>query len=147
MKKGWFIIAIILFATISITITVSEARADIYGLLQISSKSSPLVQLVIYRASKENIANQLMNNYWAGIRSTCADCNLDYSSCSSTLSPTYFDTFQNKPIIFPYVSSKNVRIILMGVPEADGNRICEEFAENIGRTTGKNAICIRAKSP
>lgn len=126
LRKSIFIIIPFLLIIISSTTTYAN---DYFGILQFTDPSSGLTRIVFQRSDSKRFCKILNKDFWKGVKTTCPNCVKDYSVVSESIPPSYRGIYQNKPIIFPYLSSKEDRIIFFGIPIKDAIEVCKSVAK------------------
>ena len=122
---------------------VKQTGAVLYGVLRVSSPSTPLVTLNVKTdVGSEKLCNVLIETTWAALQPACTDCVLDVSSCTTELNPEYLRAVANKQIVATYLTRDKERIVFLGVTPKQGLEICETMAKQIRELTGKPADCI-----
>ena len=107
------------------------------------SNSAGWTQLVYQLKAKSKRGCKLLNDgYWKGAKTTCPDCKIDYSGCISELPVSYKGVIDNKPLVFPYISSANDRIIYFGMPMNEGKRICKAMVDIYINKLNRPAVCV-----
>ena len=119
---------VISFLVIIISSTATYAN-DYFGILQVTEPSSGLKRIVIQRSDSKRFCEILNEEFWSGVKTTCPNCIKDFSIISESIPHSYRGIYKNKPIIFPYLSSKEDRIIFFGIPMKDAIKLCKTLAE------------------
>lgn len=116
--------------------------AEYYGSLQISDSSSGVTQIVFQSADSRKLCKALNENFWRGLRTSCPQCRRELSSCDTTLPSAYRDIFNDKPMVFPYVSAPYTRIVILGVSLQQTTSMCHEMARQLQQGMNQEAKCI-----
>lgn len=103
---------------------ISYAK-DFFAILQFKDPNTGLIQQVFQRCDSKWLAKKLNASHWNGVRTSCPDCIKEIESCIETIPPSYKGIFQNRPIIFPYLSSKKDRIVYSGVPMQEAIKVAK----------------------
>ena len=120
-----------------------QARGgEYYSLMQITNPAAGITQIVIQPADTRKLCAALNATYWRGLKTTCPHCKLEMSGCDTKLPDVYRGIFEDKPIVFPYVSWPYFRIVLFGVAISTLEPICRKLAAQIRANTRKPARCI-----
>ena len=97
---------------------------EYFAILQINDPSSGLTRIVIQRSDNKLVAQLLNKNFWKGVQTTCPHCDKEIETILTDLPPSYSEIFQDKPMVFPYLSWKEDRIIVFGVPMNEAVKVC-----------------------
>ena len=115
---------------------------DYYAVLQFTNPKIGLSQLVFQKCDSKMLCRKLNENHWKGVRTSCPNCVRDFEFCGTTISNSYKGIYRNKPIMFPYLSSKNDRIIYFGVAMEDAIKICKWAVDAYKTKLNRPAIAI-----
>jgi hypothetical protein len=113
-----------------------------YAALEFTDPKSRLTQLVFQRCDSKSDCRKLNKDRWISVVASCPDCVKDLESCFDVLPDSYKGIYENKPIIFPYLSSEEDRIIHYGVPMKDAIRACKRTAESYKKDFNRPAVVI-----
>lgn len=116
------------FLVIIISSTATYAN-DYFGILQVTDPRSGLKRIVFQRSDSKRFCEILNEDFWSGVKTTCPNCLKDFSLVSKSIPPPYRGIYKNKPIIFPYLSSKEDKIIFFGIPMKDAIKLCKTLAK------------------
>lgn len=121
---------------------VPALARDYYAVLQFTDPSSGLTQLVFQKCDSNYLCEKLNENHWKGVRTSCPTCVKDFETCSTTIPNSYKGIYQNKPMIFPYLSSKKDRIIYLGVAMEDAVKVCKWMTNAYKTKLNRQAIAV-----
>ena len=107
----------------------SVDAADYYGILQFTDPNSGLTRIVFQKSENKKLCETLNDNFWRGVKSNCPHCVKDSSAVSKSIPPPYKGIYHDKPISFPYLSSKEDRVIFLGIPISQSIEICKSYAQ------------------
>ena len=117
---------LILLALILVLFSNTTYAAEkYYAVLQFKDPNTGLVQIVFQRCDSRWLANKLNEGHWNGVKTTCPQCIKEIDSCVQQIPSSFEGIFENRQIIFPYLSSKEDRIIYLGVPMEDAIRLAK----------------------
>lgn len=120
-----------------------QPEKNFIATLQIKRPSSKMIWTYFYLYAKgENSCKTIAEHYWRGMRTTCEDCIKEFDECLTYLPAGYKEIEQNKPIVFPYLSSKAARIVIWGVPMNEAKETCKQLANEYRKGLDPKAICI-----
>lgn len=138
--------SIVILASCIFGLYVCEAvptyAAGCYAALEFTEPKSRLTQLVFQRCDGKSDCRKLNGDRWKSVMASCPDCVKDIESCFDVLPDSYKGIYENKPIIFPYLSSEEDRIIYFGVPMKDAIRACKRTAESYKKDFNRPATVI-----
>jgi len=138
-----------LITTLLMTLIINTAAvagwftSDYYAKLQVAVPNSSLVIIMIQNNDSKGKCDNAIRDLWTGLRTTCSNCTLEDSGCSTILQTVYENIFDNKSCLFPYVALGNTRVIFTGVPTELGNQYCEKQVEYYRNKMHVQANCIR----
>lgn len=114
-----------------------------YGMIQYTDRSTGVTFIVFQEADESKMFCQDLNeNYIRGLRTTCNSCVIEQNGCSTTLPSAYISIFQDKPLVFPYLSASHTRIVVFGVELSQAKSICDEMANRWRQGMNQPAKCI-----
>jgi len=124
----------LLIITFTIIIAGKAQAGDLIAVLQYTNSDNGLTQIVYQtKVQSKRLCNALNKNYWKGVKTSCPQCIKDHEGCLGKMPKGYEPMLYNKPILFPYISFGNYRIVFMGVPMNEAIRQCK-YQEYIVRT-------------
>lgn len=97
-------------------------------------------KLIVIQGFKSAECKKLIDTFEASIKLDCPSCTRDFAGCSEKLEE-YQAVWRNEHFIFPYVSSGNMRMILLGVGRSYANDWCKRNEFKF-LSIGKDARCI-----
>jgi hypothetical protein len=122
--------------------TVPAQANDFYGMLQFTDSKTRLTQIVFQRCDSKSLCRKLNESQWDSIRTSCLNCLKEFETCLDVLPDSYKGIYENKPIVFPYLSSREDRIIFFGVPMKDAIRACKLAAKSYETKFNRQATVI-----
>lgn len=121
---------------------VSLWAAEYYSSLQISDPLSGVTQIIFQSADSKKLCKALNENFWRGLRTSCPQCRRESSTCDTVLPSAYRGIFNDKPMVFPYVSAPSTRIVILGIPLQQSISMCHETARQWKHGMNQQAKCI-----
>jgi len=106
---------------------------DYFAFLQFKDPNTGLTQQVFQKSESKRLAKELNKSHWNGVKTSCPDCIKEFESCIKKLPSSVEGIFENKQIVFPYLSSKKTRVIFAGIPMDDAIRVAR-WMENAYKT-------------
>jgi hypothetical protein len=128
-----FVRNLFLILMFSILLSSKSYAGDYFAFLQFKDPNTGLIQQVFKKCESKWLAKKLNESHWNGVKTSCPDCIKEFDSCIKKLPSSVEGIFENKQIIFPYLSSKKDRIIYLGVPMDDAIRVAK-WMENAYKT-------------
>lgn len=138
------LISYIFLMTLLLTLysSTTSFADDYFAVLQFTDPSSGLTQIVFQQCNTIGLCKKLNENHWKGVRTSCPKCVKDIASCLKSIPPSYKGIYENKPIIFPYLSSKRDRIVFCGVAMDDAIKFCKWLANGYRTKLNRPATAI-----
>ena len=114
-----------------------------FGMIEYTFESTGVTHLVFQKAdSDKSFCNELNEGYLLGLKTTCPDCAIKSKFCSTSLPSAYQDIFSDKPMVLPFLSAPNKRIVVLGIPVQQAISLCHEMAEAWRMGMNQEAKCI-----
>jgi hypothetical protein len=133
----------ILIGYLLLFMSIKTDSSVYYGIIQYTDQSIGVSFIVFQEGDKtEKFCEDLNENFIRGLRTTCSTCEIEQNGCSTSLPSAYKSIFQNKPLIFPYLSAPHTRIVVYGVELGQAKSICTEMAESWRKGMNQPARCI-----
>jgi len=127
--------------SIALLVIIFQAESvqaeDYHAVLQITNPKTELTQLVFQECDSKTFCGQLNQDYWRGLKTSCPDCVKEIDTFVPTIPDPYKGVYKNKPITFPYVSYKHIRIIVFGVPMGNAIEVCKQMVDRFEKSNSQ----------
>jgi hypothetical protein len=136
-------LVLVAVCTLGLFIRAVPAHAnETYSMLQFTEPESGLSQIVFQRCDSKSLCKELNKSQWESVRTSCPNCVKELETCLDVLPDSYKGIYENKPIAFPYLSSRKDRIIFTGIPRSDAIKACKMAAEEYKTKLNRPATAI-----
>lgn len=134
--------ASLFFALTTLGFAAATNANEIIAVLQISDDQGWVQTIYQTGVKDKRLCKKLNEAHWAGLRTTCPQCKKDFEGCIDEFSPAYKGLLNNKPIVFPYLSSRGDRIVFWGLPVPKAIDVCRTIVKEYQKSLKRDAQCI-----
>lgn len=132
----------IIFVILFILVPFTAIADNKIAMLQFSNQDGWTQLVFQMHVESQSMCKKLNQNHWKGVKTYCQDCKIDFDGCVDKIPSSYQGIEGNKPIVFPYLSSRYDRIVYFGMPIETAKNICQEMASSYKAKLNRDAKCI-----